>query len=87
LDGIRIGVFGGTFNPVHRGHLHIAKSVQSLFGLARVYFVVAAAPPRAPYLRYADIARVNPARMKKNSTALDPVGKSGDEKPPSAISR
>ena len=40
-----IGVLGGTFNPIHRGHLHIAKSVQSLFGLARVYFVVSSVPP------------------------------------------
>jgi nicotinate-nucleotide adenylyltransferase len=45
LDGIKVGVFGGTFNPVHRGHLHVAQGVQSLFGLSRVYFVVAATPP------------------------------------------
>ena len=38
-------MFGGTFNPIHRGHLHVAKSVQSLFGLARVYFVVSSMPP------------------------------------------
>ena len=38
-------MFGGTFNPIHRGHLHVAKSVQSLFGLSRVYFVVSSAPP------------------------------------------
>ena len=42
---VRIGVLGGTFNPIHRGHLHIAKSVQSLFGLSRVYFVVSPSPP------------------------------------------
>jgi nicotinate-nucleotide adenylyltransferase len=45
LGTVEIGVFGGTFNPIHRGHLHIAKSVQSLFGLSRVYFVVSTAPP------------------------------------------
>lgn len=42
---VDIGVLGGTFNPIHRGHLHIAKSVQSLFGLSRLYFVVSTAPP------------------------------------------
>jgi len=42
---VNVGVLGGTFNPIHRGHLHIAKSVQSLFGLSRVYFVVSPSPP------------------------------------------
>ena len=45
MGTVGIGVFGGTFNPIHRGHLHVAKSVQSLFGLSRVYFVVSSAPP------------------------------------------
>jgi nicotinate-nucleotide adenylyltransferase len=42
---MNLGVFGGTFNPIHRGHLHIATSAQMLFGLEEVYFVVAGAPP------------------------------------------
>jgi len=41
----RVGVLGGTFNPIHLGHLHIAKKIQKLFSLSRVYFVVAATPP------------------------------------------
>jgi nicotinate-nucleotide adenylyltransferase len=45
LGAVEIGVFGGTFNPIPRGHLHIAKNVQSMFGLSRVYFVVSPAPP------------------------------------------
>jgi len=45
LGTVGIGVFGGTFNPIHRGHLHAAKSVQSLFELSRVYFVVSSVPP------------------------------------------
>ena len=45
MGTVGIGVFGGTFNPIHRGHLHIAKNVQSLFELSRVYFVVSPAPP------------------------------------------
>ena len=45
LGTVGIGVFGGTFNPIHRGHLHVAKSVQSLFELSRVYFVVSSVPP------------------------------------------
>jgi len=45
MGQVGIGVLGGTFNPIHRGHLHIAKSVQSLFALSRVYFVVSCEPP------------------------------------------
>jgi nicotinate-nucleotide adenylyltransferase len=45
LAGIRLGVLGGTFNPIHFGHLHIARSCQRLFSLSQVHFVVAAAPP------------------------------------------
>jgi nicotinate-nucleotide adenylyltransferase len=45
----RIGVLGGTFNPVHLGHLHIALEIQKLFSLSQVHFVVATAPPhKAP---------------------------------------
>lgn len=42
---VKVGVLGGTFNPIHFGHLHIAQSVQKLFSLSRVYFVVATMPP------------------------------------------
>jgi nicotinate-nucleotide adenylyltransferase len=41
----RIGVLGGTFNPVHLGHLHIAFEIQRLFSLSQVHFVVATLPP------------------------------------------
>ena len=41
----RVGVLGGTFNPVHFGHLHIAEKVRKIFSLSRVYFVVATVPP------------------------------------------
>jgi nicotinate-nucleotide adenylyltransferase len=42
---VGIGILGGTFNPIHLGHLHIADSVRNLFRLSRVHFVVATTPP------------------------------------------
>jgi len=42
---LRIGIFGGTFNPIHLGHLRSAEEVREAFALDRIYFVPAAQPP------------------------------------------
>ncbi|MCG3176339.1 MAG: Nicotinate-nucleotide adenylyltransferase [Candidatus Omnitrophica bacterium] len=41
----RIGVFGGSFSPVHRGHLKLAREAASRLGLDRVIFVPTARTP------------------------------------------
>src|SRR6184192_575654 len=41
----RVGVFGGTFDPVHVGHLAIANAALDELGLDRVYFVPARRSP------------------------------------------
>lgn len=41
----RLGVFGGTFDPVHLGHLIVASELQHALRLDRVLFVPAARPP------------------------------------------
>ena len=45
---MRIGIFGGTFNPVHQGHLIAAEEVRERFHLDRVLFVPSARPPHKP---------------------------------------
>jgi nicotinate-nucleotide adenylyltransferase len=57
---LRLGVLGGTFNPIHLGHLVLAESFRERLALDRVLFVPAGAPPHksgaevvAPLHRYA----------------------------------
>ena len=41
----RIGVFGGTFDPIHNTHIDIAQAAMSSASLDLVFFVIAASPP------------------------------------------
>lgn len=45
----RLGLFGGTFNPIHYGHLRAAEEVAEALNLSRLWFIPAAEPPhKAP---------------------------------------
>ncbi len=41
----KIGIFGGTFNPIHLGHLRAAVELREGFGLDAVYLIPSASPP------------------------------------------
>ena len=43
-----IGVFGGTFDPIHLAHLAVAETARDALGLERVLFIPAGQPPHKP---------------------------------------
>ena len=49
---MKVGIFGGTFNPIHYGHLRAAEEVRDRIGLAKVLFIPSGNPP----LKTKDIA-------------------------------
>jgi nicotinate-nucleotide adenylyltransferase len=60
---MKIALFGGTFDPIHRGHLTVARAAAAKFGLKQVWFIPADIPPhkqKTPitsfYHRYAMVA-------------------------------
>ncbi len=63
-DGARIGLMGGTFDPIHHGHLMAASEVGQVFGLDEVIFV----PTGEPWQK--SERRVSPAEDRYLMTAL-----------------
>jgi nicotinate-nucleotide adenylyltransferase len=45
---MKIGLFGGSFDPVHLGHLLVARAAREEAGLARLFFIPAAQSPFKP---------------------------------------
>lgn len=53
MSNTRIGIFGGTFDPIHNAHLEIARAALDAGKLDLVYFVVAARPPHKQTVTHA----------------------------------
>jgi nicotinate-nucleotide adenylyltransferase len=60
----RVGVFGGSFNPIHFGHLLVADEIVEALDLDRLLLVPAAWPPHKP------VGDLAPARARFEMTAL-----------------
>jgi nicotinate-nucleotide adenylyltransferase len=49
---MNLGIFGGTFNPIHYGHLRVAEEVRYGYGLDRIIFI----PSGSPSLKTSEVA-------------------------------
>jgi nicotinate-nucleotide adenylyltransferase len=83
-EGTRIGLYGGTFDPVHVGHLDIARRLLKLFALDEVLFVPACVAPHKSQAtvsrglhRYAMLvlATQNDEDLRVSTVELDAPGK------------
>ena len=63
----KIGLFGGTFDPVHTGHLIIAQSVRESLGIDSIIFIPSARPPH----KNTDIMFTPEERYSMLSAALE----------------
>jgi len=68
---MRIGLFGGTFDPIHIAHLIVAETVRSDFSLDRIFFIPAALPP------HKGRKRLTPIRARLEMLHLAVEGQSG----------
>ena len=67
---MRTGIFGGSFNPPHLGHLIIAESVRDQFLLDRVVWIPGFSPPHKQHLRLE--APRHRLKMTRLATASNP---------------
>jgi nicotinate-nucleotide adenylyltransferase len=91
---MNIGLFGGTFDPIHRGHLALAQAALEQYKLHRIHFVPANIPPHkqkqplSPFLhRFAMLALATadekmfvPSLLEAPEEGTVPI-KRGPEKP------
>jgi len=81
----RVGLFGGTFDPVHNGHLALARAALDTVQLTRLLFVPAARPPHkregseasfADRTRMIDLAIASETRLSQSTVEAEREGPS-----------
>jgi len=68
--GETIVIFGGTFDPVHNGHLITARSIAEQLGFEKVLLMPAASPPHKPAALAEAQARLEMLRLATQGDAL-----------------
>jgi nicotinate-nucleotide adenylyltransferase len=53
MSRLRLGLFGGSFDPIHRGHVAPVQEARRELGLTRVIYLPTAAPPHKPKREFA----------------------------------
>jgi nicotinate-nucleotide adenylyltransferase len=66
--GMRVGLFGGSFNPAHDGHAHVAETAMKELGLDRVIWLVSPQNPLKPTHETASLTErmASARRMARN---------------------
>ncbi len=67
----KIGIMGGTFDPIHMAHLLLAESARVQFHLAQILFMPSATPP------HKDHRQVSPVEHRRNMVQIAIEGNSG----------
>jgi len=79
----RIGILGGTFNPIHNGHLALAKAALKEFALDQVLFIPTGTPPHKPKKEIIDkedryrLVKLAIAKIKRFSVSRMEMDRSG----------
>lgn len=71
-----IGIFGGTFDPIHFGHLRLAEEARETLGLEQVLLIPSGTPPHRERPRTAAADRLAMARLAvagNSSLVVDPA--------------
>ena len=78
---MRIGIFGGTFNPIHIAHLYIAEQVREAMSLNEVVFVPSAVPPHKEVeYKVSARRRISPQSSTSSTPELPTNSTSGRER-------
>jgi len=65
---VNAGILGGTFNPVHHGHVDLGLTIREAFGLAKILYILSARPPHKKDMELAPA----PLRWRMLNLALEP---------------
>ena len=66
----KIGIMGGTFDPIHNGHLKIALSAKSEYHLDKVIFLTSGNPPHKKGKQILD-AKIRHIMVKRAISGID----------------
>jgi len=68
---VKLGILGGTFNPIHLGHLRVAEEIGEDLGLEKVYLIPSGMPPHKSPHPIADFShRLEMARLASGTSPM-----------------